>query len=321
MSRSLMIASFKFKQAWGDSEMEESSLSCISLMSAGARQREREAEQARRRESLARALAPVGETESADTAQTPQRTPRSTRAADLRREAARAVRGLAAGASRTDSHSCQSTPSPAARAGWIRKTVAPAEQRAQDMRSPQPLRGCRLPGDAFCTPRARRGPAVSRVASSGAATAECTDKIDEAECLAALDEWRVDSVLDPSSPMVGTKLPPDVSPCDVTAVVFGSIAGGEESLSSPASKLSFCEADDAATTARRLLTAEPSFKAHILCVLSADDFGPLLRDPTVARHICQWMQEEQASWPSAKNTLYLRRDPELEPEAVPVVAR
>lgn len=121
--------------------------------------------------------------------------------------------------------------------------------------------------------------------------------------------------------MVGTKLPPDVSPCDVTAVVFGSIAGGEESLSSPASKLSFCEADDAATTARRLLTAEPSFKAHILCVLSADDFGPLLRDSTVARHICQWMQEEQASWPSAKNTLYLRRDPELEPEAVPVVAR
>ena len=83
-------SSSQFKQAWGDSEMEESSLSCISLMSAGARQREREAEQARRRESLARALAPVGETESADTAQTPQRTPRSTRAADLRREAARA---------------------------------------------------------------------------------------------------------------------------------------------------------------------------------------------------------------------------------------
>ena len=43
------------------------------------------------------------------------------------------MRGLAAGASRTDSHSCQSTPSPAARAGWIRKTVAPAEQRAQEV--------------------------------------------------------------------------------------------------------------------------------------------------------------------------------------------
>ena len=274
--------------------------------------RQREAEQARRRESLALALVPVVEGSPNTPQHTPQRTPRSTRASDLRRQAALAARALAG-------HSCQSTPSPAAGRITRAKTpspaagriTAPGEQQRQNMR--WPVRGC-APAEAktLCTPRATEGAKQGTLASYGTAKADYRDKVDEAECLAALDEWRVDSDL--SSPIVYAKPPqPHLSPCDVTAVAF------EACSSNPASKLSFSDAsccidaNDPATRARHLLTTEPSFKAHILCVLSAEDFGPVLRDPTVARHFCQWLHEEQASWPSEKHTLYLRSATELQP--------